>query len=199
MQYLQFARSQGDMLIVSLTADPQVNKGVARPLIPEDLRAANLAALECVEGGERLEITLCDSGRGAAAASALEGIGDGRPEVLDGVVRVPLRERSGATPAGSRTSTACVNGRDSGRPMVSAAAVRRSSDRPTMAMRSRRRGLRTWSTSRGTTGTCRICVPATPASSAVFTSCATRAPRPVRGADSHCDILTTSQRVLLLG
>lgn len=49
VQYLQFARSQGDALIVSLTADPQVNKGAARPLIPEDLRAANLAALECVD------------------------------------------------------------------------------------------------------------------------------------------------------
>ena len=49
VQYLQFARSQGDVLIVSLTADPQVNKGAARPLIPEDLRAANLAALECVD------------------------------------------------------------------------------------------------------------------------------------------------------
>ena len=49
VQYLQFARGQGDVLVVSLTADPQVNKGAARPLIPEDLRAANLAALECVD------------------------------------------------------------------------------------------------------------------------------------------------------
>src|SRR5439155_20570440 len=30
-------------------ADSQVNKGVARPLIPDDLRAASLAALECVD------------------------------------------------------------------------------------------------------------------------------------------------------
>jgi rfaE bifunctional protein kinase chain/domain/rfaE bifunctional protein nucleotidyltransferase chain/domain len=49
IQYLQFARSQGDVLIVSLTADPAVNKGVARPLIPQDLRAASVAALECVD------------------------------------------------------------------------------------------------------------------------------------------------------
>ena len=49
IQYLQFARSQGDLLVVSLTADPNVNKGVARPLIPEDLRAASVAALECVD------------------------------------------------------------------------------------------------------------------------------------------------------
>src|SRR6476619_6920894 len=49
IQFLQFARSQGDILIVSLTADPNVNKGVNRPLIPEDLRAATVAALECVD------------------------------------------------------------------------------------------------------------------------------------------------------
>ena len=49
IQYLQFAKGQGDLLVVSLTADPNVNKGVARPLIPEDLRAASVAALECVD------------------------------------------------------------------------------------------------------------------------------------------------------
>ncbi len=49
IQYLQFAKSQGNLLIVSLTADPNVNKGVARPLIPQDLRAASVAALECVD------------------------------------------------------------------------------------------------------------------------------------------------------
>ncbi len=49
IHYLQFARAQGDILIVSISADPQVNKGVDRPLIPEDLRAASLAALECVD------------------------------------------------------------------------------------------------------------------------------------------------------
>src|SRR5918993_2622952 len=49
IQYLQFAKSQGDVLVVSLTADPNVNKGFARPLIPEDLRAASVAALECVD------------------------------------------------------------------------------------------------------------------------------------------------------
>ena len=32
-----------------VSADPQVNKGVNRPLIPDDLRAASLAALECVD------------------------------------------------------------------------------------------------------------------------------------------------------
>ncbi|HMO25012.1 MAG TPA: PfkB family carbohydrate kinase, partial [Tepidisphaeraceae bacterium] len=49
VQHLQFARDQGDVLIVTVSADPHVNKGVERPLIPEELRARNLAALECVD------------------------------------------------------------------------------------------------------------------------------------------------------
>src|SRR5947209_16194768 len=49
IQYLQFAKAQGAILIVSVSADPQVNKGADRPLIPDDLRAASLAALECVD------------------------------------------------------------------------------------------------------------------------------------------------------
>lgn len=49
IHHLQYARSLGDRLIVSVTSDTNVNKGVARPLIPDDLRAASLAALECVD------------------------------------------------------------------------------------------------------------------------------------------------------
>jgi rfaE bifunctional protein kinase chain/domain/rfaE bifunctional protein nucleotidyltransferase chain/domain len=49
IHHLQHARSLGDMLIVSVSADTHVNKGVNRPLIPDDLRAGSLAALECVD------------------------------------------------------------------------------------------------------------------------------------------------------
>lgn len=49
IQHLQFARSLGDVLIVSVSADRHVGKGAARPLIPDDLRAASVAALECVD------------------------------------------------------------------------------------------------------------------------------------------------------
>jgi rfaE bifunctional protein kinase chain/domain/rfaE bifunctional protein nucleotidyltransferase chain/domain len=49
IHHLQFARSLGDLLVVSVSADSQVNKGAARPLIPDELRAASLAALECVD------------------------------------------------------------------------------------------------------------------------------------------------------
>jgi rfaE bifunctional protein kinase chain/domain/rfaE bifunctional protein nucleotidyltransferase chain/domain len=49
IQHLEYARSLGDELIVTVSADSQVNKGIDRPLIPDDLRAGSLAALECVD------------------------------------------------------------------------------------------------------------------------------------------------------
>jgi rfaE bifunctional protein kinase chain/domain/rfaE bifunctional protein nucleotidyltransferase chain/domain len=49
IHHLQFAKSMGDLLMVSVSADPHVNKGVDRPLIPDELRARSLAALECVD------------------------------------------------------------------------------------------------------------------------------------------------------
>lgn len=48
IRYLQFAAEQGDDLIVSVTGDDSIDKGVDRPYINEDLRAENLAALEFV-------------------------------------------------------------------------------------------------------------------------------------------------------
>lgn len=49
VRYLQFARQQGDVLVVSLTGDPHVGKGEGRPYVPQELRAENLAALEFVD------------------------------------------------------------------------------------------------------------------------------------------------------
>src|SRR3954452_16190562 len=49
IHHLQLARTYGDLLIVTVSGDAHVNKGPSRPLIPEDLRAASLAALECVD------------------------------------------------------------------------------------------------------------------------------------------------------
>jgi len=46
-------------------------------------------------GGERLEIHLCDSGRGEEAVSALASIASDRPFLEDGTVRVPVAERRG--------------------------------------------------------------------------------------------------------
>lgn len=49
---LEFALSQGDILIVGLNSDSGVRrlKGPGRPLVPEGERAEILCALECVDG-----------------------------------------------------------------------------------------------------------------------------------------------------
>lgn len=48
IKYLQKSRELGDVLVVSLTADSYVNKGPGRPVFNHQIRAENLAALECV-------------------------------------------------------------------------------------------------------------------------------------------------------
>ncbi len=49
LRHLRHARSHGDLLLVSITGDAEMKKGTGRPLIPEELRAENLAALDCVD------------------------------------------------------------------------------------------------------------------------------------------------------
>ena len=49
IRHLRDARALGDILLVSVTADQGVSKGAARPLIPQELRAENLAALDFVD------------------------------------------------------------------------------------------------------------------------------------------------------
>jgi rfaE bifunctional protein nucleotidyltransferase chain/domain len=49
LRHLRQARSLGDLLLVSITGDSGINKGTGRPLIPEELRAESLAALDCVD------------------------------------------------------------------------------------------------------------------------------------------------------
>ena len=49
IRYLQRAKREGDILLVTVTADEYVNKGPGRPIFNQQLRAENLAALECVD------------------------------------------------------------------------------------------------------------------------------------------------------
>lgn len=49
IRYLRFARSLGDVLVVTVSGDDVVMKGYERPYIPEDLRLDNLAELACVD------------------------------------------------------------------------------------------------------------------------------------------------------
>ena len=49
VRHLAYAKSQADILIVSITADKYIDKGAYRPHIPEKMRALNLAAFEMVD------------------------------------------------------------------------------------------------------------------------------------------------------
>lgn len=49
IRHLRQAKSMGDILLVSITGDMGINKGKGRPLIPEELRAENLAAIDFVD------------------------------------------------------------------------------------------------------------------------------------------------------
>jgi rfaE bifunctional protein kinase chain/domain/rfaE bifunctional protein nucleotidyltransferase chain/domain len=49
VRHLLYAKSKGDILIASLTADAHISKANFRPYVPQELRAFNLAALECVD------------------------------------------------------------------------------------------------------------------------------------------------------
>ena len=49
IRHLLYAKTKGDILVASLTADEHITKANLRPYVPEDLRAINLAALEVVD------------------------------------------------------------------------------------------------------------------------------------------------------
>src|SRR4029079_1169006 len=49
VRHLLYAKSKCDILIASLTADAHILKANFRPFVPQELRAFNLAALECVD------------------------------------------------------------------------------------------------------------------------------------------------------
>lgn len=49
IRHLLYAKSQGDVLIASLTCDEFISKAADRPYVPQELRAVNLAALEMID------------------------------------------------------------------------------------------------------------------------------------------------------
>lgn len=49
VRHLLYAKSKGDILVASLTADAHIEKANFRPFVPQELRAFNLAALEVVD------------------------------------------------------------------------------------------------------------------------------------------------------
>ena len=49
IRHFQAAKDLGDILVVTVTPDKFVNKGPGRPVFEAELRAASVAALECVD------------------------------------------------------------------------------------------------------------------------------------------------------
>lgn len=49
LRHLLYAKSKAPILVVSITADRHIAKGLYRPHVPQDLRALNLAAFEIVD------------------------------------------------------------------------------------------------------------------------------------------------------
>jgi rfaE bifunctional protein kinase chain/domain/rfaE bifunctional protein nucleotidyltransferase chain/domain len=49
IRHLMYAKEKADVLIASVTADAHISKGAHRPYVPQELRAANLAAFEFVD------------------------------------------------------------------------------------------------------------------------------------------------------
>ena len=49
IRHLAYCKSKADILIVSITPDKFIKKGIYRPLVPEKIRASNLSVLELVD------------------------------------------------------------------------------------------------------------------------------------------------------
>ena len=49
IRHLIYAKQKADVLVVSITSDIHIKKGIYRPHVPENLRALNLAAFELVD------------------------------------------------------------------------------------------------------------------------------------------------------
>lgn len=49
IRHLRQAKQLGDILLITITGDAAIGKGAGRPLIPQELRAENLAALDFVD------------------------------------------------------------------------------------------------------------------------------------------------------
>ena len=49
IKYFQAAKKMGDILVVTVTPDEYVDKGLDRPVFNQSLRADSIAALECVD------------------------------------------------------------------------------------------------------------------------------------------------------
>jgi rfaE bifunctional protein nucleotidyltransferase chain/domain len=98
VSYLQRARKLGNLLIVGLNADRSVRqlKGSGRPLVPQQQRAAVIAALACVDAVVIFPERRAHRFLGTIQPDIYVKGGDYRPETLD------ARERAVLTAIGSK-------------------------------------------------------------------------------------------------
>ena len=94
VDYLAFARTQGDVLVVGLNSDGSVRqlKGQRRPVVPQEDRAKLLAALEAVDYVVVFEETDVS---GLVAELLPDVLVKGGDYNLDGVVGRDMVERNG--------------------------------------------------------------------------------------------------------
>ena len=98
VSYLQRARKLGDLLVVGLNGDHSVRelKGPGRPLVPEQQRAAVLAALGCVDAVVIFPEKRAHRFLATVRPDVYVKGGDYRPDTLDS------RERAVLTATGAR-------------------------------------------------------------------------------------------------
>ena len=92
VSYLQRARKLGDVLVVGLNGDRSVRelKGSGRPLVPEQQRAAILAALSCVDAVVIFPERRAHRFLATVRPDVYVKGGDYRPETLDSWERAVL-------------------------------------------------------------------------------------------------------------
>lgn len=98
VSYLQRARQLGDLLVIGLNSDASCRqlKGPERPLVPEQQRAAVLAALECVDAVFIFREKRAHRFLATVQPDIYVKGGDYRPETLD------PRERAALTGIGAK-------------------------------------------------------------------------------------------------
>jgi rfaE bifunctional protein nucleotidyltransferase chain/domain len=98
VSYLQRARKLGDLLVVGLNGDRSVRelKGPGRPLVPQQQRAAILAALACVDAVVIFPEKRAHRFLATVRPDVYVKGGDYRPETLDS------RERAVLTAVGAK-------------------------------------------------------------------------------------------------
>ena len=80
IRHIQAARNEGDVVMVTVTADLIVNKGPGRPIFPENMRAEMLASLAHVDWVGDQSYLQCRAGPQYRAARHLcQGLGLRKP------------------------------------------------------------------------------------------------------------------------